>query len=111
VKTNPGRSERSLKGADEKSVVNFFAQCFLSVTMNHQQKGSGGHYRDFVATVEERDLQATSSMKKSNFPEKLHYVLSDMEKDGLQHVASWQPHGRCFVVHDKQLFVEKVLPL
>jgi hypothetical protein len=56
-------------------------------------------------------LLDTSSMKDSNFPERLHYVLSDMEKDGLQHVASWQPHGRCFVVHDQQLFVEKILPL
>jgi hypothetical protein len=67
-------------------------------------------YQD-LATVEEKDLLDTSSMKNSSFPDVLHYVLCEMEKDGLQHVASWQPHGRCFVVHDKQLFVEKVLPL
>jgi hypothetical protein len=67
-------------------------------------------YRD-LATVEEKDLQDNSSITDSNFPERLHYVLSDMKKDGLQHVASWQPHGRCFVVHDQKLFVEKILPL
>jgi hypothetical protein len=82
--------------------------------MMNQQNGepntSDTLYRDF-ATVEEKDLQATSSKKNSNFPEKLHYMLSEMEKDGLQHVASWQSHGRCFLVHDQILFAEKVLPL
>jgi hypothetical protein len=53
----------------------------------------------------------TSSRKDSNFPDKLHDMLGEMEKDGLQHVASWQPNGRCFVVHDEKLFVENVLPL
>jgi hypothetical protein len=67
-------------------------------------------YRD-LATVEEKNLLDTSFRTASNFPEILHYVLSDMEKDGLQHVASWQPHGRCFVVHDQKIFVEKILPL
>jgi hypothetical protein len=83
--------------------------------MMHQINGepntTGRLYRDF-ATVEEKDLQAsTSSNKDSSFPERLHYVLSEMEKDGLQHVASWQSHGRCFLVHDQKLFAEKVLPL
>jgi hypothetical protein len=78
---------------------------------NDDPNTSDSLYRDF-ATVEEKDLQATSSSKKdSHFPEKLHYVLTDMEKDGLQHVASWQSHGRCFLVHDQKLFAEKVLPL
>jgi hypothetical protein len=70
---------------------------------------SGRLYRDY-ATVEEKDLQATSSNKDSSFPERLHYVLSEMEKDGLQHVASWQSHGRCFLVHDQKLFTETILP-
>ena len=29
------------------------------------------------------------------FPSKLHYMLDDMEKDGLSHIISWAPHGRC----------------
>jgi hypothetical protein len=69
----------------------------------------GRLYRD-CATVEEKDLQATFSNKDSSFPERLHYVLSEMEKDGLQDVASWQSHGRCFLVHDQKLFTETVLP-
>jgi hypothetical protein len=70
---------------------------------------SGRLYQDF-ASIDEKDWQPTSSKKGSNFPEKLHYMLSDMEQDGFQHVASWQPHGRCFLVHDPKLFAEKVLP-
>jgi hypothetical protein len=77
---------------------------------NDESYTSDSLYRDF-ATVEEKDLQTTSSKKDTNFPEKLHYVLSDMEKDDLQHIVSWQPHGRCFIVHDQKHFAEKVLPL
>jgi hypothetical protein len=74
---------------------------------------SGKVYQDY-AHVTEHEMKASassSSKKDSKFPEKLHYVLSEMEKDGLQHIASWQPHGRCFVVHDQELFTEKILPL
>ena len=28
------------------------------------------------------------------FPVKLHYVLGEAQKDGLDHIVSWQPHGR-----------------
>jgi len=46
-----------------------------------------------------------------SFPVKLHYVLNDIEKDGLADVVSWQPHGMAFVVHKKSAFVEQFLPL
>jgi hypothetical protein len=44
-----------------------------------------------------------------NFPDQLHYILSEVKNDGLSHVVSWQPHGRCFKVHDQKLLVDKVL--
>jgi hypothetical protein len=44
-----------------------------------------------------------------SFPVRLHYMLNETEKDGLSHVVSWQPHGRCFVVHDQKLFTELIL--
>lgn len=28
------------------------------------------------------------------FPVKLHYTLTELKKDGLDHVVSWMPHGR-----------------
>jgi HSF-type DNA-binding len=44
------------------------------------------------------------------FPEKLHYMLHQLEQEGLQHIASWMPHGRSFVVSDKQEFLKSIVP-
>jgi hypothetical protein len=82
--------------------------------MKNQKNGtpitSVKFYQD-CAYVTEQDMKAPSSSKKDqDFPEKLHYVLNEMEKDGLQHIASWRSHGRCFVVHDRKLFTEQILP-
>ena len=82
------------------------------------------NYSDFsqVATVEETMIQigsgehlttpaASSHFSDSNFPVKLHYMLSELEVDGMSHIVSWQPHGRCFLVHKPVEFVEKILSL
>jgi HSF-type DNA-binding len=45
-----------------------------------------------------------------NFPTKLHQCLTELEHAGLGHIASFQPHGRCFLVHRPEEFVQKVLP-
>jgi len=44
------------------------------------------------------------------FPLKLHAVLLQVEVDGLSHIVSWQPHGRCFVIHKPKEFVDLVMP-
>jgi hypothetical protein len=44
------------------------------------------------------------------FPEKLHQMLSQIEEEGLSHVVSWQPHGRCFLVHRKRDFIDDIMP-
>mmetsp|Transcript_22427 Transcript_22427/g.48798 ORF Transcript_22427/g.48798 Transcript_22427/m.48798 type:complete len:412 (+) Transcript_22427:133-1368(+) len=44
------------------------------------------------------------------FPLKLHAILDQVERDGLGHVISWQPHGRCFVIHQPKVFVSTVMP-
>jgi HSF-type DNA-binding len=50
------------------------------------------------------------------FPAKLHYVLEQVEKDQEQHggggggVISWQPHGKAFLVKDREKFVNEYLP-
>jgi len=44
------------------------------------------------------------------FPIKLHTVLDQAEANGIDHVISWQPHGRCFVVHKPKEFVDRVMP-
>jgi len=45
------------------------------------------------------------------FPTKLHVMLSKVEDDGLSQIVSWQPHGRCFLVHKPKEFVTEVMPL
>jgi hypothetical protein len=42
--------------------------------------------------------------------EKLHLMLSSVERDGNSHIVSWQMHGRCFVVHKPKDFVSLVMP-
>lgn len=44
------------------------------------------------------------------FPTKLHVMLSKVEADGLTHIVSWQPHGRCFVIHKPREFVDQIMP-
>jgi hypothetical protein len=40
----------------------------------------------------------------TTFPLKLYEMLERVEQDGFSHVVSWQPHGRCFVVHNPEEF-------
>jgi HSF-type DNA-binding len=40
------------------------------------------------------------------FPLKLHDMLSAVVENGHEHIVSWQPHGRCFVVHKPKEFTE-----
>jgi HSF-type DNA-binding len=54
----------------------------------------------------DRGYSTTSSL----FPVKLHAVLEEVANDGLGHIISWAPHGRCFSVHMPRQFVEQVLP-
>ena len=46
------------------------------------------------------------------FPEKLFNMLQfiDLHECELAKIVSWQPHGRCFRVHDKPRFESIVLP-
>ena len=37
-------------------------------------------------------------------------MLTKVEEEGNEHIVSWQPHGRCFLVRDNIKFVENVLP-
>jgi HSF-type DNA-binding len=47
---------------------------------------------------------------KVPFPARLHQMLDEIENDGHADVISWQPHGRCFVVHKQKEFREVIMP-
>jgi hypothetical protein len=53
------------------------------------------------------DLQRSESV----FPAKLHRMLADAEKDGLDHIVSWVQDGAAFKVHDTDKFVLQIMPL
>lgn len=70
------------------------------------------HSLDQVESIME---SATSGERRKGgvsipFPVKLHSVLDQVEADGLGHIVSWQPHGRCFVIHKPKEFVDHVMP-
>jgi hypothetical protein len=75
-------------------------------------------YRDYSNEIEvngpleDEEEQATLVQRHAqSFPSKLHYMLSEVDSDGLEHIVSWQPHGRCFLVRDQSAFVDQILPL
>jgi hypothetical protein len=48
---------------------------------------------------------------KGTFPQKLHQMLSDLEKEeGGKDIASFLPHWRAFSIHNPKEFVEKIMP-
>ena len=46
-----------------------------------------------------------------NFPVKLWDLLVSLENEGLDHIVSWAPHGRCFIVRNQEEFVQSILPV
>ena len=55
-------------------------------------------------------LSCTFSSSNRTFPVKFHDMLIELEKEGLVHIASWQPHGRCFLIHNRKELAEIILP-
>lgn len=56
------------------------------------------------------DLPMNDQRGRKTFPMLLHIMLSKAETDGFAHIASWQPHGRCFRIHKHKDFMTKVMP-
>jgi HSF-type DNA-binding len=74
------------------------------------------NYRDHANVTDNMSGLAVSnelahSASDRNFPVKLYFMLNELESDGLSHIVSWQPHGRCFVVHKQEDFVKTILPM
>lgn len=49
--------------------------------------------------------------KKLSFPVKLYRMLEHIERQERNYIMSWQPHGRCFRIHDKKRLEEELLHL
>jgi len=44
------------------------------------------------------------------FPRMLYEMLKVVEKNGQTDIVSWQPHGRCFLVHKPEKFIKDIMP-
>jgi hypothetical protein len=57
-------------------------------------------------------LRHDGNLRSSKIPFawKLHSMLEDVEKSGIEHVVSWVDSGRAFKVHNLDEFVEKIIP-
>ena len=45
------------------------------------------------------------------FPSKLYQMLEKAEALGLSAALAWRSHGRAFAIRDKELFVDRVMPM
>lgn len=80
--------------------------------MMHAQNAAGNNGDGFSPSAagaynntQKSSLTRTTNTK--NFPETLFAVISDKEND---HIISWLPHGKGFIIHDKNLFGTMILP-
>lgn len=67
------------------------------------------HFHDPIAGFDRnKDKKfATRGGVTTPFPEKLHAMLNSSELEG---VVGWQPHGRSFLIRDKDIFVNEIMP-
>lgn len=80
---------------------------------SNQQRKVDHKYVDYVSVMEENMAGVVKAAHTSdrNFPVKLHFMLNEVTNDGLSHIVSWQPHGRCFLVHKQDDFINLILPM
>ena len=75
----------------------------------------GYDYKDYATINFISDMNSSSGCKRKGprggvkvpFPLKLHKML---EENLYEDIVSWQPHGRSFLVHKPQEFVDIVMP-
>jgi HSF-type DNA-binding len=108
--------QHSLQGGKNTTMTSKAKQQSL-----HGGKKSTEHQRHFVIhdyhDHAQEDDPSTSfdgahqrGMPCTLFPMKLHEILEYMEDAGMNQVACWAPHGRCFFINRPQEFVANVLP-
>lgn len=77
------------------------------------QRTVGSSYRDYsrLTPAEAQQIwgQERALAGGTQFPTKLYDMLVQAEPD-MNHIVSWQPHGRSFLIHNKVLFVAQILP-
>lgn len=73
-----------------------------TIKVQHHYKD---HSNDDIAKYQMQEHPARGGVT-TPFPLRLHEMLENIQRDAFDHIVSWQPHGRCFVVHKPKDFVE-----
>lgn len=95
------------KTISSSSIPRSFAPSTLEAAL-FQQRAASKTYRDH-ANDDAADYEDTHVVKggvTTPFPMKLHEMLKATQEQGMEDIVSWQPHGRCFVVHKPKEFTE-----
>ena len=87
----------------------------ISVSATHGKNGrSRSDCGNELKGIEKKDMDCDDQERGGQtmiFPVKLHRLLENVEKDrDAAAVVSWCGHGRAFLVHDKEAFVQRFLP-
>lgn len=107
-KSTNGRSRRHKKGQTKRS--------FATKERHVIQHNYHDHANDVIDFDEYTgETIGLDPIKKKGgvaipFPLKLHELLEKVDEEGLQHIVSWQPHGRAFVVREPKKFVADLMP-
>ena len=102
-------------GTTGSGITNSFASGQNNIATSATIEGIVHNYQDHANEdarphlLHQLILESTVARNRAEhpFPIKLHYVLGKVAEDGLSHVVSWQPHGRCFLVHDQKESVNR----
>lgn len=117
----PIRSAPSASSIVSSSSVTVNSSCSQQPITNSQSKNSNEPsnknrvvHHDYHDHSHEREEGTTNPVARGGvttpFPIHLHDMLETIEREGYGHVVSWQPHGRCFVIHKQKEFIEHVMP-
>jgi hypothetical protein len=108
-------STRSMGNQYRGDTTAMTGQSFKRTFVEHRYHD---HYHDPLENLPAECLSETQVKRQTRgprggvavaFPEKLHDMLSRMDEEGTNNVISWQPHGRCFLIHKKKDFVNHVM--
>jgi hypothetical protein len=112
----PAKSRSSTRsmGNHYRGEATMTGQVFKRTFVEHSYHD---HYHDPLEPLPESTLSEMQAKRQRGprggvavaFPEKLHEMLSRMDEEGTSNVISWQPHGRCFLIHKKNDFVNQVM--
>lgn len=101
-------SQKPQKKGKKRSALRSTGTTDVSNGGNEADDNSDGGQAMVFPVKLHRMLSIIDSASGSASTESREDVPGGMETD--PSVVSWQPHGRCFLVHDKEAFVKRYLP-